>query len=77
MEMRRLGVNGPPISAVGPSAGDVGLLRAGGRGEYCNDPRGDDRGVTLLNTGEFYGMGHNRTLDRAGDRGAAGSCSSR
>ncbi len=63
MEMRRLGRNGPVVSALGLGCAGMSLQR----------PRDDDEslatlqavldaGITLLDTGDFYGMGHNETL---------------
>jgi len=34
----------------------------GRRGEHGNHPRGPRRGYYLLDTGDFYGMGHNEML---------------
>ncbi len=64
MEMRRLGVDGPAVSAVG--LGCMGMSDAYGpadEGEsIATIHEAIDRGVTLLNTGDFYGMGHNEML---------------
>ena len=64
MEMRRLGANGPAVSAVG--LGCMGMSGAYGptdEGEAVATIREAlDRGVNLLNTGDFYGMGHNEML---------------
>ncbi len=64
MEMRRLGVNGPIVSAVG--LGCMGMSDFYGpadEGEsVATIHEAIDRGVTLLNTGDFYGMGHNEFL---------------
>ena len=64
MEMRRLGVNGPIVSAVG--LGCMGMSDFYGpadEGEsIATIHEAIDRGVTLLNTGDFYGMGHNELL---------------
>jgi aryl-alcohol dehydrogenase-like predicted oxidoreductase len=64
MEMRRLGLNGPIVSAVG--LGCMGMSDFYGPaddGESVSTIReAIDRGVTLLNTGDFYGMGHNELL---------------
>jgi aryl-alcohol dehydrogenase-like predicted oxidoreductase len=64
MEMRRLGVNGPLVSAVG--LGCMGMSDFYGpadEGEsIATIHEAIDRGVTLLNTGDFYGMGHNELL---------------
>ena len=64
MEMRRLGVNGPIVSAVG--LGCMGMSDFYGpadEGEsIATIHEAIDRGVTMLNTGDFYGMGHNELL---------------
>ena len=64
MEMRRLGVNGPIVSAVG--LGCMGMSDFYGpadeRESIATIHEAIDRGVTLLNTGDFYGMGHNELL---------------
>jgi aryl-alcohol dehydrogenase-like predicted oxidoreductase len=64
MEMRRLGVDGPLVSAVG--LGCMGMSHAYGpadEGEsVATIHEAIERGVTLLNTGDFYGMGHNELL---------------
>ena len=64
MEMRRLGVNGPIVSAMG--LGCMGMSDFYGpadEGEsVATIHEAIDRGVTLLNTGDFYGMGHNELL---------------
>ncbi len=64
MEMRRLGINGPIVSAVG--LGCMGMSDFYGpadEGEsIATIHEAIDRGVTLLNTGDFYGMGHNELL---------------
>src|SRR4051794_3321172 len=64
MEKRSLGVNGPTVSAVG--LGCMGMSDFYGpadEGEsVATIHEAIDRGVTLLNTGDFYGMGHNELL---------------
>jgi len=64
MEMRRLGANGPLVSAVG--LGCMGMSDFYGpadEGEsVATIHEAIDRGVTLLNTGDFYGMGHNELV---------------
>jgi aryl-alcohol dehydrogenase-like predicted oxidoreductase len=64
MEMRRLGVNGPLVAAVG--LGCMGMSDFYGpadEGEsIATIHEAIDRGVTMLNTGDFYGMGHNELL---------------
>ncbi|MEO7170905.1 MAG: aldo/keto reductase [Sphingomonas sp.] len=62
--MRELGKGGPAVSAIG--LGCMGMSEFYGRAD-----RGDalatiaaalDTGITLLDTGDFYGMGHNELL---------------
>ncbi len=64
MVTRRLGKGGPEVSAVG--LGCMGMSDYYGpadEGESVATIReAIDRGVTFLNTGDFYGMGHNETL---------------
>ena len=64
MEMRRLGVDGPTVSAVG--LGCMGMSDFYGPADdgesIATIHEAIDRGVTLLNTGDFYGMGHNELL---------------
>jgi aryl-alcohol dehydrogenase-like predicted oxidoreductase len=64
VKLRRLGSNGPEVSAV--SLGCMGMS-----GMYGPTDRGEsiatihaalDAGVNLLDTGDFYGMGHNELL---------------
>jgi aryl-alcohol dehydrogenase-like predicted oxidoreductase len=66
MEQRRLGSGGPEVSAIG--LGCMGMSDFYGpadEGESIATIReAIDRGVTLLNTGDFYGMGHNEDLIR-------------
>jgi aryl-alcohol dehydrogenase-like predicted oxidoreductase len=61
---RRLGKNGPAVSAIG--LGTMGMS-----GMYGHSDRGEsivtiqaalDAGITLLDTGDFYGSGHNELL---------------
>ena len=64
MEMRRLGLDGPMVSAAG--LGCMGMSDFYGpadEGEsIATIHEAIERGVTLLNTGDFYGMGHNEAL---------------
>ncbi len=64
MEMRRLGVGGPMVSAVG--LGCMGMSDFYGPADekesVATIHEAVERGVTLLNTGDFYGMGHNELL---------------
>src|ERR1700710_251141 len=64
MKQRQLGRTGPMVSALG--LGCMGMS-----GMYGNADRAEsiatihaalDAGVTLLDTGDFYGMGHNEML---------------
>ena len=66
MKTTKLGERGPLVSAIG-----VGCMSMGRSGAY--GPAGDDegiraiheaidRGVTLIDTGDFYGMGDNEML---------------
>lgn len=64
MRTRRLGANGPEASAV--SLGTMGMSGAYGpsdREESIATVRAAlDAGVNLIDTGDFYGMGHNELL---------------
>lgn len=64
MEQRQLGTEGPRISALG--LGCMGMSDFYGpadRGEsLATLAMAVERGVTLLDTGDFYGMGHNEML---------------
>ncbi len=65
MNMRRLGKDGPEVSAVG--LGCMGMSAdfygPADEGEsIATIHEAIDRGVTFLNTGDFYGMGHNEQL---------------
>ena len=66
MEHRELGKSGPIVSAVG--LGCMGMSDFYGpadEGEsIATIHEAIDRGITLLNTGDFYGMGHNEMLIR-------------
>src|SRR5690242_3259395 len=64
MEKRNLGTTGPAVSAIG--LGCMGMSDFYGhadRGESIATIHAAlDAGVTLLDTGDFYGMGHNEML---------------
>jgi aryl-alcohol dehydrogenase-like predicted oxidoreductase len=66
MEKRQLGSTGPTASAIG--LGCMGMSDAYGpadRGESIATLHAAlDAGITLLDTGDFYGMGHNEMLIR-------------
>src|ERR1700761_4193923 len=68
MKNRRLGKNGPLVSAIG-----LGCMRMSGMvGRRTDDDSESlstiraalDAGINLLDTGDFYGMGHNEMLLR-------------
>jgi aryl-alcohol dehydrogenase-like predicted oxidoreductase len=64
MEQRRLGTTGPTVAALG--LGCMGMSGAYGpsdrRESIATLQAALDAGVTLLDTGDFYGMGHNEML---------------
>jgi aryl-alcohol dehydrogenase-like predicted oxidoreductase len=64
MEQRRLGTSGPVVSAIGlgcmPMSGSYGA--ADERDAIATIHRALDRGVTLLDTADVYGLGHNERL---------------
>ena len=64
MNHRRLGTTGPEVSAIG--LGCMGMSDFYGpadRGESIDTIYAAlDAGITLLDTGDFYGMGHNEML---------------
>jgi aryl-alcohol dehydrogenase-like predicted oxidoreductase len=66
MEQRKLGSTGPNVSALG--LGCMGMSEVYGpadRGESIATVHAAlDAGITLLDTGDFYAMGHNETLVR-------------
>jgi aryl-alcohol dehydrogenase-like predicted oxidoreductase len=66
MEKRKLGKTGPNVSAIG--LGCMGMSDFYGpadRGESLSTIHAAlDAGITLLDTGDFYGMGHNEMLIR-------------
>ncbi len=64
MQTRRLGRNGPALSALG--LGCMGMSDFYGTADEAESVAtvraALDAGVTLLDTGDFYGMGHNELL---------------
>lgn len=64
MEMRNLGRNGPAVSAIGLGAmGMSGMYGPSDRAEsIATIHAAMEAGVTLIDTGDFYGMGHNEML---------------
>jgi aryl-alcohol dehydrogenase-like predicted oxidoreductase len=64
MKTRKLGANGPQVSAIGLGCmGMSGMYGPADRNESIATIRAAlDAGITLLDTGDFYGMGHNEML---------------
>jgi aryl-alcohol dehydrogenase-like predicted oxidoreductase len=64
MTMVKLGATGPEVSAIGLGCmGMSGMYGASDDAEGIRTiHRAIERGVTLLDTGDFYGMGHNEML---------------
>jgi aryl-alcohol dehydrogenase-like predicted oxidoreductase len=64
MQQRRLGTSGPVVSAIGLGAmGMSGMYGPADRAESIATIHAAlDAGITLLDTGDFYGMGHNEML---------------
>ncbi len=64
MDMRQLGKTGPQVSAIGLGcAGMSGIYGSADRTESIATIHAAlDAGITLLDTGDFYGMGHNEML---------------
>jgi len=64
MNTRRLGVSGPVVSEVG--LGCMGMSGMYGPADEAESiatiHEAIDRGINLLDTGDFYGMGHNEML---------------
>lgn len=66
MQRRKLGKGGPAVSALGLGCmGMSGMYGPADRAEsIATIHAAIDAGVTLLDTGDFYGMGHNELLIR-------------
>jgi aryl-alcohol dehydrogenase-like predicted oxidoreductase len=71
LEMRRLGKAGPAVAALG-----LGCFAMSGPYGSADDVESIatiqaacDAGITMLDTGDFYGMGHNETLIAAAIKG--------
>ena len=64
MQMRKLGTTGPEVSAIGLGAmGMSGMYGPADRAEsLATIHAAIEAGVTLIDTGDFYGMGHNELL---------------
>lgn len=64
MQMRKLGATGPEVSALGLGAmGMSGMYGPSDRAESLATIKAAvDAGITLIDTGDFYGMGHNEML---------------
>ena len=78
MQIRRLGRNGPLVSAIGLGCMRMSNIMGGPQPPLQGDRDREsiatieaalDAGITLLNTGDFYGMGHNETLVAEAIRG--------
>ena len=71
MRQRILGTNGPRVSAIG--LGCMGMSGSYGAADDTESvatiQAALDAGINLLNTGDFYGMGHNEGLVREAIRG--------
>jgi len=71
MMTRRLGANGPEVSAIG--LGAMGMSALYGPADETESiatiHAALDAGVTLIDTGDFYGMGHNELLIREALKG--------
>src|SRR6266487_504830 len=69
--MRQLGLSGPQVSAIG--LGCMGMSVAYGPTDRTESiatiHAALDMGVNLLDTGDYYGMGHNELLIREALRG--------
>src|SRR5919204_6369855 len=72
MQTRQLGSAGPEVSALGLGCmGMSGMYGDADRGESLTTIHAAlESGITLLDTGDFYGMGHNEMLIGEALRGA-------
>src|SRR5262249_52685375 len=73
MRVLKLGRNGPSVSALGLGCMAMsGMYGPADRAESIATIQAAlDAGVTLLDTGDFYGMGHNELLIREAVQGRA------
>ena len=73
MKMRRLGSKGPEVAALGLGCmGMSGVYGASDRAESIATIHAAlEQGVTLLDTGDFYGSGHNELLIREALQGGS------
>jgi aryl-alcohol dehydrogenase-like predicted oxidoreductase len=73
MKQRQLGTTGPKVSTLGLGCmGMSGMYGPSERAESIATIRAAlEAGITLLDTGDFYGMGHNEMLIGEALRGAA------
>jgi aryl-alcohol dehydrogenase-like predicted oxidoreductase len=66
MEMRKLGQNGPRVSAMGLGcmrmSSSVAPTSGSGEEGIATIQAALDAGISFLDTGDFYGMGHNELL---------------
>jgi aryl-alcohol dehydrogenase-like predicted oxidoreductase len=78
MKTRRLGSEGPLVSTIGLGCMRMSNIMGGPQPESDGDRDREslatieaalDAGITLLNTGDFYGMGHNEALVSRAIRG--------
>jgi aryl-alcohol dehydrogenase-like predicted oxidoreductase len=67
MNTRQLGSSGPQTAALG--LGCMGMSGMYGPADEAESIATLDAGITLLDTGDFYGMGHNELLIRDALRG--------
>jgi aryl-alcohol dehydrogenase-like predicted oxidoreductase len=65
MEMRKLGTNGPLVSAIGLGMGPMSDVHGQDDDRSIDTVRAAvDAGMTVLDTADFYGNGHNEELLR-------------